>query len=296
MRPIYEKIIPDPERSFHVAGQALKEFDAPWHFHPEIELTWIVESRGRRFVGDSIAPFQEGELVLLGKNLPHFWQNDGTQQSGSLARSVVVQFSSDFLGDEVWSRKEFQIIQRLLGRASRGLLFSRGCRAEVCAKMQMLTSLNGMKALVCLLDCLDRLAMDRNAKVLASIGYAPDLDRRKESRLARVFEFATLHFRESVSLPQLAEAARMSPAAFSRYFKRATGRAPSDFLNDLRIEYASRLLRETTRTVADIAADTGYSTLTNFNRRFRERVGMTPSVYRKLFEMKGSAGNPGARH
>lgn len=286
MRPFYEKIIPDPGRSFHVAEQALKEFNVPWHFHPEIELTWIVESRGRRIVGDSIAPFQEGELVLLGTDLPHLWQNDGPRRRASCSRSVVVQFGSEFLGQEVWNCREFKTIQRLLERASRGLLFTRSCAAEVCTKMHALTSLKGMKALICLLDCLDRLAMDRNARALASVGYAPDLDRSKQRRLARVFEFATNHFRESVSLPQIAEAAAMSPAAFSRYFKRATGRAPSDFLNDLRIEHACRLLRETTRTVADISTDAGYSTLTNFNRRFKERTGMPPSAYRNVFEMK----------
>lgn len=283
MRPSYEKITPDPDRSFHVASQALKRFDAPWHFHPEIELTWIMESRGRRFVGDSIAPFQEGELVLLGKDLPHFWQNDGPQKRGSLARAFVIQFSPDFLGGAVWDCKEFRMIQQLLEKASRGLLFSRKSTAEVCAKMQTLDSLQSMKSLVCLLDCLDRLSMDRNALALASIGYAPNLDRRKEDRLARVFNFATKHFRESLTLGQLAREAWMSPAAFSRYFKRSTGRAPSDFLNDLRIEHASRLLSETNRTVADIAAETGYVTLTNFNRRFRERATMTPSAYRKHF-------------
>jgi len=287
MRAFHEKIFPDPDRSFHVAEQKIQEFDAPWHFHPEIELTWIVESRGRRFVGDSIASFQEGELVLLGKDLPHFWQNDGPQRRGTCAHSIVVQFRPDFLGEAVRECKEFQMIQRLLKRAARGLQFSRKRSAEVCARLRALTSLKGMPALICLLDCLDRLASDHNAKPLASIGYAPDLDRRKEQRLAKVIEFATRHYRESISLPQLADAAGMSPAAFSRYFKRTTGRAPSDFLNDLRVEQACCLLRETTRTVADIAAQTGYATLTNFNRRFRERTGMTPSAYRKLFEDRG---------
>jgi len=283
MRARYEKITPDHDRSFHVAEQRLARFDAPWHFHPEIELTWIVESRGRRFVGDSIAPFREGDLVLLGPDLPHLWQNEGPQERGSRAHSIVVQFGTGFLGREIYDRPEFQNIRRLFEAAGRGLEFSREYSRGAAEDLRALCKLSGLRALTRLLELLDRLSGDRKAKLLTSACYAPVLDRRKEARLARVYGYAARHFRERVTLPGLARAAAMSPAAFSRYFKRSTGRAPSDFLNDLRIEHACRLLRESPRTVADIALETGFSTLTNFNRRFRERAGTTPREYRRAF-------------
>jgi AraC-like DNA-binding protein len=283
MRARYEKITADPERSFHIAEQRLPRFDAPWHFHPEVELTWIVESRGRRFVGDSIAPFREGDLVLLGPDLPHLWQNEDPQPRGSRAHSVVVQFSTGFLGQEIYTRPEFQNLRQLFASAARGLEFSREFSLAAAKELRAIGGLSGLRALTRLLELLDHLATDGKARPLASLCYAPVLDRRNEARLARVYGYAARHFREAVTLAGLARSAAMSPAAFSRYFKRSTGRAPSDFLNDLRVEHVCRLLRETSRSVTDIALDTGFSTLTNFNRRFRERTGTTPREYRRAF-------------
>ncbi|MGH8019505.1 MAG: cupin domain-containing protein, partial [Opitutaceae bacterium] len=103
MRARFEKIPSDPQRSFRATDLRLPRFDAPWHFHPEIELTLILASRGRRFVGDRIERFAEGDLVLLGPNLPHFWHNDQKQRSEvTTAHAIVVQFSPDFLGADLW--------------------------------------------------------------------------------------------------------------------------------------------------------------------------------------------------
>jgi len=283
MHAQFEKVVTGPERSFFVEEQRLPRFDAPWHFHPEMELTGILGSRGRRFVGDSIAPFREGELVLLGPDLPHFWHNEGAGLVGDVAHSVVVQFRREFLGAEVLQLPEFARIRRLLDRASRGLIFSKRYAGEGLERLQSLAGASGLRAVLMLLETLDFLASDSRARPLASLANLPVPDRRKEARLARVFGFAAQRFREEVTLADLAEAAAMSPAGFSRYFKNTTGRSPSDFLNDLRITHACQLLRETSRTVLDIAVDSGFPTLTNFNRRFRERTSMSPREYRQVF-------------
>ncbi|MDI1250313.1 MAG: AraC family transcriptional regulator [Lacunisphaera sp.] len=127
------------------------------------------------------------------------------------------------------------------------------------------------------------LAREHRARPLASRGYPPASDRRTEQRLGKIYEYAGRRFAEAVSLADLAGQVGMSPAAFSRYFKRVTGRAPSDFLNDLRIEQACRLLRESDRKITEIAGAVGFATLTNFNRRFRERAAVTPRDYRRTF-------------
>jgi AraC-like DNA-binding protein len=286
MRARFEKVVNDPRRSFHVEERRLAKFDVPWHFHPEIELTLIVKSCGRRFVGDSIEPFAEGDLVLLGPNLPHFWQNEEPRMNGRQSHSVVVQFQPDFLGGQIWARPEFGPIQRLIGRATRGLHFTGAIARDAAAAMRTLPKLSGMAALTHFLTMLESLALARDARPLASLSFDPSLNRKTEKRLSRVYGYAAAHFQENITLPQLAKVAAMSPAAFSRFFKQATGRAPSDFLNDLRIEHVCRLLRESDRSITEIASSAGYSALTNFNRRFRERTGTTPRDYRNSFSQQ----------
>lgn len=283
VRPRFEKVSAGLDRSFHVEERRIARFDSPWHFHPEFELTLIVESRGRRFVGDSIEPFAEGDLVLLGPNLPHFWHNEGRQAPGAKAHSVVVQFRKDFLGQEIWDKPEFTAVRNLCARAARGLHFSGLAARRASAGMRTLPTLSGLPRLLELLAILEGLADARHTRALASAAYEPSLDSRAEERLARVYTFLMRSFRDPLTLAQIARVAAMNREAFSRYFKRATGRNVSAFLNELRIDDAGRLLRETSRRVADIATEAGFATLSNFNRRFRERTGVTPRDYREAF-------------
>lgn len=283
MRARFEKIAPAPGRSLVALERRLARFDAPWHFHPEIELTLIVASRGRRFVGDSIEPFGPGDLVLIGPNLPHFWHNEGRPRAGEKAHSVVVQFLPDFWGAELWEKPELAQVRRLLARAERGLHFPARAAAPIAERLRRLPSLEGLSAALELLAVLQALAGLRpGARPLASVGYAPSLDRRTKDRLARVYAFLLARFRDPLTLAEIAREAAMTPAGFSRHFKRVTGRNVSTFLNELRIGHAARLLGETTRTVGDIAVDSGFATLSNFNRRFREQLRCAPRDYRRM--------------
>lgn len=283
MRALFEKVPTDPSTSFHVVERKFARFDAPWHFHPEIELTCILESRGRRFVGDSLEPYREGEVVLLGPNLPHFWHTADAENPHIRAHSIVVQFTPDFLGDQIWFCPEFLAIRRMLDLAVHGLNFSPNRSKSAIKMLRELSGLKGVAALSLLLKTLDWLAKDRKAQRLATLSFAPVPDRRKEARLARVFEYAAKNFRGKITLAELAKVASMSTAGFSRYFQRANGRSLTIFLNDLRISHACQLLRETSRTVLDIALESGFPTLTNFNRRFRIHTNITPREYRRAF-------------
>lgn len=288
MRARFEKIAILPSRSFHIAERHLPRFDAPWHFHPELELTYIAESRGRRFVGDSIEPYTEGDLVLLGPNLPHFWHTEGRQFPGAKAHSIYVQFQQNFLGADVLERPEFGGLRLLLKKSARGLVFSRRVSREVAPDLRALVKMEGLPALLKLLAILHSLAQARTARPLASAAYEPSLDVHAEDRLARVYAFLTENFREQITLRQIAQAASMTPEAFSRYFKRAAGRNVSVFINELRIDHAARLLRETTARVGDIAAQAGFVTLSSFNRRFLERMQVTPRVFRQAYVHHGT--------
>lgn len=283
MRARYEHVPSAPGRSFRFDERRMARFDAPWHFHPEIELTHIVEGAGRRFVGDSSETFAAGDLVLLGSNLPHYWHSEARRDGRrERAHSVVVQFRPDFLGRELWSRPEFAPVRRLLQRADRGLHF-RGAPAQaVAARLRTIGGKDGAAAVLELLAVLDRLARMRG-RPLASAAYEPSLGQRAEDRLARIYAFLMEHYREPLTLAEIARVAAMTPPALSRYFKRATGRNVSVFLNELRIDHAAQLVRESPQGISAIAAAAGFATLSNFNRRFRERLGCSPREYRRVF-------------
>jgi len=294
MRPQLEKIDPGQHRSFLYAERRIPRFDAPWHFHPEIELTLIVSSTGRRFVGDSIEPFAAGDLVLIGPNLPHFWHTPtpavgiggGARPPGALraparAHSIVVQFLPERWGLNFWSMPECASVRRLLARSARGLHFAGPTAEQAAGRLKALGAQKGLPGLLELIALLDLLGSDRSARPLASFAYEPSFDNRTQARLARVYSFLIEHFRGPITLSQIARVAAMTPPGFSRYFRRTTGRNVSVFLNELRVDHAAQLLAETDRTIADIALSSGFPTLSNFNRRFRERLNLAPREYRR---------------
>ena len=286
MKPKFEKIAPPQDRSFLIREIAMRRFDAPWHFHPECELTLILESRGRRFVADSIEMFEPGDLVLLGPNLPHLWHTEGSRQG--LARAVFAQFRPEFLGEAALAKPELAAVRGLLRRSLRGLVFSGPKAAGAAQRLKRLPGKPGLEGLLELLGILDALAACR-FRSLAGSGYIPSLNTDAESRLGKAYAFLTAHFREPLTLAQISRAAVMTPAAFSRFFKRVSGRNVSVFLNDLRIDHASRLLQDTDHGVAEIAFESGFDTLSSFNRQFRARRACAPGVYRRAFLSSASA-------
>ena len=279
MKARFEKISSGSQRTLRVVERVVPRFDAPWHFHPEIELTLIISSRGRRFIGDSVERFGPGDLVLLGSNLPHFWHNEGRPGK---AHSIVVQFPPRMLGEDFWAAPELQRVDRLLRRAARGLVFSGSQLEQARIRLQALHH-GGLEALLELVAILNLLAGGR-ARELASAAYAPSLNRLMEARLTRVYTLLTTRFHEPLTLLEIARVAAMTPAAFSRYFKRETGRNVSEVLNDLRVDYAARLLSDTTQSISEVAMESGFATFSNFNRRFRERLNCSPREYRKTLD------------
>ncbi len=256
-----------------------KRFEAPYHYHPELELTCILRSTGHRFVGDSVEPFRSGDVVLLGSNLPHVWLNpSGCRQ----AETVFVQFLPDFLGAGFFDLPEFHVVRRLLQRADRGVVFSVATRKKVSVLLEALEKMKGTPRLVALLEVLAVLASDRGARPLCSPRYAPSHDATSGEKINAVYRHLAANFRETIFQAEVARSVGLSPAAFSRFFRRATGRGFTETLNDVRLGHACEMLRETDRTVAEICYECGFENLANFNRQFRRRHGLSPREWRRL--------------
>jgi AraC-like DNA-binding protein len=276
-RAEFEKVTPSPSASFTYRRITGKQFAAPYHYHPEIELTWIVHSSGHRFVGDHIESFCAGDLVLLGSNLPHVWLN---HPGCTRAETVVIQFLPDFLGPSFFALPEMSPIRRLFERAARGVTFSSFTRKKVSHALSHIARETGPRRVAILLEILATLAGDRSARLLCSPRYAPQHDSESEARINAVYRHLITNFRETVFQSEIAARVGLSAAAFSRFFRRTTGRGFTETLNDIRLGHACEMLRETNHTVAEACYASGFENLANFNRQFRRRHAMSPTEWR----------------
>ena len=285
MQARLEKVsAPGATASFLCRRRRDARFGFAWHFHPEIELTLIVRSRGKRFVGDSIADYEEGDLVLLGPNLPHTWDSGPARRGPHEA--VFCQFSPSFLGAEFLAAPEMLPVRRLLDRSARGLRFTGRTQRGVARRMDGMERLEGPERLLALLEVLAALARSRDARPLSSRAFSPSPRRGDAERIDRVCRFLTESFAGRVPLAEAARVAHLSIPAFSRFFRLRTGKTLVGYLHELRVGHACRALIETDRAVSDIAFDSGFNNLSNFNRRFLEMKGMSPREFRAQFHSR----------
>lgn len=275
-----EKVSLRPRESFACRRFRTPRFLSPLHFHPECELTLIESGHGLRFVGDHIENFGPGDLVLLGSGLPHYWENPSDWQGE--ARSVVVQFSETMLGDRWLAAPELSAIRRLLGRAKRGVRFSGKAAAVAAERLKKMTEMESVPRMLLLLETLHELATARGVTLLASAGFAPVFNPEDQSRLSRVLDYVNASMAEGVTQREAARLAGLSPASFSRYFRRKMGHTFEAFVNEVRVGRICRVLvDEPEKTVAEIAFAAGFNNLANFNRQFLRRIGLAPVAYRR---------------
>jgi AraC-like DNA-binding protein len=278
-RAAFEKVTTGLERSFTCRRLRVRNFAAPYHYHPEVELTWIVKSTGHRFVGDSIAAFSDGDLALIGPNLPHVWMNHtGCRR----AEALVIQFLPGFMGPVFVDLPEMGSIRRLLEQAGRGLIFSDQTRQKVSPLLERLHEAEGPSRVIGLLGILQELSQDSSASPLCSPDYLSATSAGAEVRINKVYRQLTTGFTETIFQADAARSIGMTPAAFSRFFRKTTGRGFTEALLDLRLSHACMLLRESDHTVAEICYRCGFENLSNFNRQFRRRHGMPPREWRRL--------------
>ncbi|MGM9506307.1 helix-turn-helix domain-containing protein [Larkinella sp. GY13] len=285
MKALFEKIELGDHNSLRVVHVDLPYFDAPWHFHPEYELTYIARSHGNRFVGDHVEPFDSGDLVLLGPGLPHFWRNDDDYyqpESDRRAESIVVQFSQS-LGDTLLPQlPETQPLMALLNRARYGVRFGKSKVAEVTPALETLLKCQGLERLLRLLFLLQQLANDTDAVMLASDNYELKASEAETERMKRVLDFMLAHFREEIRVDDMASVAGMAPAAFCRYFRKRTRKSFIEYLNELRISHARKLLVQSDLSISQVGLECGFNNISHFHRQFKLHNGTTPLKYQSL--------------
>jgi AraC-like DNA-binding protein len=277
-----ETVFIEPAKSFRLKDIRAKEFPFLWHYHPEVELTLIAAGSGVRFVGDSIEDFHDGDLCLIGASVPHCWFSTSQRPVGH--RAVVIQFHAETLGGALGQLPEWRPVRALLERSRFGLQIQGSTRETVARETLALGDMpeGSLARLAALLRLLDELAASREARPLSGAPRAEgELDH--ERRLGTVFESIEARLASGASVRQrdAARSVGMTPPAFSRWFSRTTGRTFGAYVNAVRVSFACRELLETDEKIATVAHGAGFSTLSNFNRRFRAIKRMTPAEYRE---------------
>jgi len=259
-------------------------FDAPYHFHPEVELLLMESSRGTRYVADSIEPYEPGDLVLIGANVPHVFVR---QAASGPATSIVVQFRRDFLGEPFFGRPEMRELQQLLTRANDGLHFSAPTVRWVAPRLRRMLAQQGARRVTLLLELLARLA-GAPARPLATSAFRQQIRQEDLARLDRVLTYTEARYHEDITMADVAKIAALTPTSFSRWFSAATGKPFVQFLTDIRMAHAYHALTETGRTVTEVAFDCGFNSVSHFIHRFREIRGVSPREFRR----RVTAGTP----
>ena len=286
MKPYLEKVQRPPGVSWAWLDRRLDDgIPFQWHHHPEFELTLTLNSRGQRFIGDHIGDYSDGDLVLIGPNLPHTWVSRERIAAGPHVAQVM-WFHPDWTAALGETLVELRPLMSLLQRAGRALRFSPAAAAEARPRIAALFARAPEDRVLPLLELLQFLAADSDAGPLATLASVlpSGADR---TRIARVLAHIHGHYAERLSLPALAALAARSESGLHRLFKRHTGRTLTAYVGALRIGEACALLSGTGRPIAHIASDVGYDSLANFNRQFRSLKGMTPRDYRNRLGGRG---------
>ncbi|MEJ7736975.1 MAG: AraC family transcriptional regulator [Chitinophagaceae bacterium] len=281
MKALYTQVLLQPENSFKTYLKVKKEFDAPWHYHPEYELTFIINSNGVRYVGNSIETFEKGDLILLGPNLPHCWKNTGIQNE--LCSSFVIQWKEDFLGTELPLIPEFKNIHKLLQLSKKGIKFNKKIALEFGNKYNSLLTFPPFEKYISFLGWLNEMSQINEYTTLCEQGFTSDLNYENSKRINIVYQYLKEHYNEKIALSDVALLVNMSEEAFSRFFSKTIQKPFFSFLNEYRINIATKLLIETDMQVAEICYSCGYESLPFFYRQFIKYKNCPPQAYRKKF-------------
>ena len=261
-----------------------KNFTYPWHFHGEYELMYVDKGRGQCLIGDSIVKFSDHCLLFFGSELPHCMQNpvessDVAEAAG--VSGVIVQFEKDFMHYSFSNYVQFIPIHNLLSQASRGVVFRLDDNPAVCAMVRELPVCEGFGQILSLLRLLHVLSLLPQKELVASPNYNPLSDGFRNKKIEKVIAFLNKRYTQRVSLNEIASYTAMNPASFCRYFKENTGKTLKEYILDMRIGYACKLLAVDRLNISQISLECGFETITHFNRSFKRITGITPTEYKR---------------
>ncbi|MDR1523771.1 MAG: AraC family transcriptional regulator [Tannerella sp.] len=261
-------------------------FSYPWHFHSEYEIIYVKESHGERFVADSVEVFNPGDVILLGSNLHHYMRSHEIYYKGDpglRVKGVVIQFAHDYMAHAIHKYADFTHIKSLLNQAKRGFYFPHPQNSELIQRIEALPRQSGIYRIIDLLLLLDKMAAFKDKRFMGSPHFSENTSEYSGNRIEKILSFLNYHYTENISLNDMSSRFSMNATAFCRYFKQYAGKSYIDYIQDLRIGYACKLLIGTSYDISQISIECGYNTACHFNKIFKRKTALTPSEYRNKF-------------
>ncbi|MFN5020317.1 MAG: AraC family transcriptional regulator [bacterium] len=281
MKPLFLKI--ESSNVYTIREQLVSYINSRYYYHPQIELVYSEKSDGMCIIGDKVQIVKEGDIFMLGENLPHLFRNDEKYTDKKLkVRVIVLHFLPDFGGKDFLELPDMRNIKLLLKKAERGIQVEGKTRTEVGKIMRQMLTEKGPGKMILLLQALTLISNSRETKMILPIGFQPQINEQNEDRINDVYSFTMQHFNQKIHTKQIASVAHLSEHSFCRYFKSKTGKTYTNFLHEIRIKHACKLLIESKLSISQIINECGFVNYANFFRYFKMLTGKTPAEYQKL--------------
>lgn len=278
-KPAFEAIEPTFGHSFaynRYKAEGAKEHTI-WHYHPEIELVFVNEGAGKRQIGSHVSYYRNGDLILIGSNLPHCGLMD--KNSGNKSQTVI-HMKENFLGNDFFGIPEMNKIQKLLDMAKNGIAFTGKTKTKIGEKMEVMEYQSDFQRLLSILNILNELAISEEYTVLNAEGFTMKSEVKDNDRINIVLNHVKNNFKEDISLDEIADIVSMTVPSFCRYFKKITNKTFTQFVNEYRLVHASKLLAEQPMSITEVCYESGFNNFSHFNKSFKSFTGQNPSEYR----------------
>ncbi|HTH82080.1 MAG TPA: helix-turn-helix domain-containing protein [Mucilaginibacter sp.] len=284
MKPQLLKVSNDLVHSFSSRQDKVPYINNRWHYHREVELIYFKKGNGTQFIGDSIQRFQSGDVVLLGANLPHYWRFDDVyfeDKTGVNADVSVIHFCEDFWGDVFLKLPENAVIRTILEKAKRGIQITGDDKKQLGTLVETIVHTEGPKKIMLLMEALMEIGSSKQTKVISSIGSRNDFAQAENDRINAIYDYSIANFKRKIQMEEMAAVANISPNSFCRYFKSRTRKTYSQFINEIRVGHACKLLMENKINVKQICYESGFHNFASFHKYFKSITGKSPLTYQK---------------
>jgi AraC-like DNA-binding protein len=288
MKPTYTLLpgFASADRPFFVRQIQLPTFATDFHFHSECQLAYIVSGSGTRIIGNSIEPYEEGDLTFIGSNVPHVWyskNNEETTAENSV--SIALYINPDNLVSNLSSLTDVQVITQFFKDSERGLKIIGAKKKQIIPILMEMLHQKDFDLFVSFMKICQHLVNDADTQWLNENVALKTFANTNNARVMKLMDFIQANFRSEISLEQVASIADMQLHSFCRYFKNLTHRTFSVYLSEIRVDFACKLLRQSDMPVSQIALEAGFSNMSYFNRCFKKQHGVTPRDFRNKLEM-----------